>query len=93
MEYKLGLIGYPLGHSMSPILYETALKQFNLKGSYELLPTEAEDLITRIKQLRRDKYFGFNVTARPARGKGHARSMPSLTISKYVGWGFHPNKS
>lgn len=62
MEYKLGLIGYPLGHSMSPILYETALKQFHLKGSYELLPTEAEDLITRIKQLRRDKYFGFNVT-------------------------------
>ena len=62
MEYKLGLIGYPLGHSLSPILYETALRQFNLKGSYELLPTQAEDLINRIKQLRREKYFGFNVT-------------------------------
>lgn len=61
-KYKLGLIGYPLGHSLSPVLYNTAFKQFGLDGSYELLPTESENLINRIKQLRREKYFGFNVT-------------------------------
>lgn len=61
-KYKLGLIGYPLGHSLSPVLYETAFKQTGLDGTYELLPTKSEDLINRIKQLRRDKFFGFNVT-------------------------------
>ena len=62
MKYKLGLIGYPLGHSLSPLIYETAFKQTGLEGTYELLPTESEDLINRIKQLKREKYFGFNIT-------------------------------
>jgi len=61
-KYKLALIGYPLGHSLSPVIYETAFKHSGLEGSYELLPTQSEDLINRIKQLRREKYYGFNVT-------------------------------
>ena len=61
-DYKLALIGYPLGHSLSPILYEAAFKDLGISGSYEILPTESEDLINRIKYLRTNKYFGFNVT-------------------------------
>lgn len=61
-KYKLALIGYPLGHSLSPVLYNAAFKQLGLDGSYELLPTENEDLINRIKYLRANKYYGFNVT-------------------------------
>ncbi len=61
-NYKLALIGYPLGHSLSPVLYNAAFKQLGLEGSYELLPTESEDLISRIKYLRANKYYGFNVT-------------------------------
>lgn len=61
-NYKLALIGYPLGHSLSPILYETAFKDLGLEGTYEILPTESEDLINQIKFLRSRKYFGFNVT-------------------------------
>ena len=61
-EYKLGLIGYPLGHSLSPILYETAFSDLGIKGSYELLPTQDEDLINKIKYLKKNKYYGFNVT-------------------------------
>jgi shikimate dehydrogenase len=60
--YKLGLLGYPLGHSLSPVLYDVAFKAAGLKHSYELLPTQSEDLIDRIKRLRVGGYFGFNVT-------------------------------
>ncbi len=60
--YKLGLIGYPLGHSLSPVLYKAAFEGLGLKHSYELLPTRSEDLIDRIKRLRTGGYYGFNVT-------------------------------
>ena len=61
-KYKFALIGYPLGHSMSPIIYKAAFKDLGIDGSYELLATESEDLIKQIKYLRTNKYFGFNVT-------------------------------
>ena len=60
--YKLALIGYPLGHSLSPVLYKTAFEDLGIDGTYELLQTESEDLISRIKYLRSQKYYGFNVT-------------------------------
>ncbi len=60
--YKLGLIGYPLSHSMSKVIQEAALKSVGLEGSYELLETEPEDLVSRIKYLKVNGYQGFNVT-------------------------------
>ena len=61
-KYKLALIGYPLSHSLSPVIYETAFRDLGIDGTYELLPTESEDLISRIKYLRTNKYYGFNIT-------------------------------
>ena len=61
-NYKLALIGYPLGHSLSPTLYKTAFREFNIQGTYELLATKSEDLISQIKHLRTHGYYGFNVT-------------------------------
>lgn len=60
--YKLALIGYPLGHSLSPILYKAAFEDLGIDGTYELMPVESEDLISKIKYLRTHKYYGFNVT-------------------------------
>ena len=34
--YRLGLIGYPLGHSNSPAIHAAFLGQFNLPGQYKL---------------------------------------------------------
>lgn len=62
VNYKLALIGYPLGHSLSPVLYKAAFKNLKIEGSYEILPTKSEDLISRIKYLRTNKYYGFNIT-------------------------------
>ena len=60
--YKLGLIGYPLSHSMSKVIQEAALKSVGEEGSYEILETEQEDLVTRLKYLRSNGFKGFNVT-------------------------------
>lgn len=59
---KLGLIGYPLSHSVSAIIQEAALKSINIQGSYEILETPPEDLISRIKFLKTNGYSGFNIT-------------------------------
>ena len=61
-KFKLAIIGYPIGHTLSPVLYEAAFKELNLDYSYEVLSTPPEDLISQIKRLRSGKYFGFNVT-------------------------------
>lgn len=61
-KYKLALIGYPLGHTLSPILYKAAFQDLGIDAQYEVLPTRPEDLISKIKYLRANKYYGFNVT-------------------------------
>jgi shikimate dehydrogenase len=60
--YKFGLIGYPLSHSMSKVIQEAAFKSVGLEGSYEILETEQEDLVTRLKYLKSNGFLGFNVT-------------------------------
>ena len=60
--YKFGLIGYPLSHSMSKIIQEAAFKSIGEEGTYDILETEQENLITRLKYLRANGYQGFNVT-------------------------------
>ena len=61
-SYKLGIIGYPIGHTLSPVLYDAAFRELGIDYSYEILSTPSEDLISQIKHLRSGKYFGFNVT-------------------------------
>lgn len=60
--YKFGLIGYPLSHSMSKVIQEAAFKSLGLEGTYEILETEQEDLVSRIKFLKSNNFQGFNVT-------------------------------
>ncbi len=61
-NYKLALIGYPLSHTLSPVLYKAAFEDLGIKGTYEVIQTRSEDLINQIKYLRSNKYYGFNVT-------------------------------
>jgi len=62
MTYKLALIGHNLSHSISPVIHNAGLKSLGLEGSYEILETPPEDLISRIKYLKGNGYDGFNVT-------------------------------
>lgn len=60
--FKLGIIGDPLSHSLSKVMQESALKNLNLEGQYDILETKSEDLIPRLKYLKTQGYKGFNVT-------------------------------
>lgn len=65
--YSLGLIGFPLGHSLSPILHQTALTEAGLTGKYELFtvppqPEGQKDLEGLLNRLRSGDLQGLNVT-------------------------------
>ena len=62
MSYKFGIIGCPLSHSLSKVMQEAAFKSVNLEGVYDVLETQQEDLIQRLKFLKTQGYNGFNVT-------------------------------
>ena len=59
---KFGLIGFPLGHSISAFIHKAGFESLGLNASYEILETDQEDLVDRVKFLKRENYSGFNVT-------------------------------
>ena len=59
---KFGLIGYPLGHSMPAVIHKAGFKSIAINASYEILETNPENLVDRIKSFKRENYSGFNVT-------------------------------
>ena len=60
--YKLGIIGYPLGHSISAVIQKAGLESIGVEGSYDVMETPPEELINRIKYIKANGYNGFNVT-------------------------------
>jgi len=60
--YKFGIIGYPLTHSISAAIQKAGFESLKLDGTYDILETIPEDLISRIKYLKTHDYDGFNVT-------------------------------
>ena len=61
-ENKFGLIGYPLGHSLSKVIHEAGFKSLGINATYDILETPPDDLVDRIKWLKNNGYKGFNVT-------------------------------
>lgn len=59
---KFGLIGFPLGHSISAFIHKAGFESLGIDASYELLETDPEDLVDCVKSLKREDYSGFNVT-------------------------------
>ena len=62
---RLGLIGHPLGHSLSPKIHAAALKACNLEGSYSLFPVAPDDMQSLkdlIDRVRSGEITGLNVT-------------------------------
>jgi shikimate dehydrogenase len=66
-RYSLGLVGYPLEHSLSPCLHEAALKSTGLEGEYRLYPipstTEGGRAIqSLLERMRQGDIQGLNLT-------------------------------
>ncbi|MBU0468771.1 MAG: shikimate dehydrogenase [Candidatus Omnitrophica bacterium] len=65
-DYKTqyGLVGYPLGHSLSPLMHNAAFEALEVDALYKLFPLEEEELEGFFKDLK-DEFspiFGLNVT-------------------------------
>lgn len=62
---RLGLIGYPLGHSLSPKIHDAALKVCGMEGDYSLFPIAPDDtqgLKDLLARVRSGEITGLNVT-------------------------------
>jgi shikimate dehydrogenase len=62
---ELGLIGFPIKHSFSPIIHQAALRYCNLAGSYSLfpiLPSDQSGLKELLARVRDREITGLNVT-------------------------------
>ncbi|HEX75275.1 MAG TPA: shikimate dehydrogenase [Dehalococcoidia bacterium] len=62
MAQYIGVIGYPLKHSLSPDFQQAALDYYQLDIHYEVWETKVKDLSSRINQLRQPQNLGANVT-------------------------------
>lgn len=64
-HFRLGLIGYPLGHSLSPKIHMAALQACGLEGDYSLFPIQSDDkqsLADLLARVRSGEIQGLNVT-------------------------------
>lgn len=59
---KVGLIGWPVAHSISPAMHNAAFAALSLPWRYDLLPTPAEDIESALRGLEARGYRGVNVT-------------------------------
>jgi shikimate dehydrogenase len=63
MKHRVGLIGWPVEHSISPAMHEAAFRATGLSDwQYELLPTPPAELPARLKSMASAGYTGANVT-------------------------------
>ena len=60
--YRLGVIGEPVAHSLSPALHQPALDQRGIPAVYERWHTRAADLTSRVESLRGPEILGASVT-------------------------------
>ncbi|MEW5938537.1 MAG: shikimate dehydrogenase [Chloroflexota bacterium] len=64
-RYTLGLVGHPLGHSLSPKIHAAALKACELEGEYSLYPVAPDNLVglkNLLASVRSGDIHGLNVT-------------------------------
>jgi shikimate dehydrogenase len=62
MMHRTGLLGWPLGHSVSPAMHNAVFQALGLDGRYDALPTPPERLVERVAGLATAGYRGVNVT-------------------------------
>ena len=59
---RLGVMGWPVAHSLSPVMQNAALQALGLPWTYDLLPVPPPDLATAVQALRAQGFVGANVT-------------------------------
>ena len=59
---KYFVIGNPIDHTLSPILYNRWLKENNINATYDKKKIDKEDLQSIISEIKQKKIHGINVT-------------------------------
>ena len=62
MDTRLGIIGYPIGHSISPVFQQAALGHLGIDAAYRAYQVAPEDVATFVDGLRSPGVWGINVT-------------------------------
>src|SRR5271165_1352037 len=57
------VIGWPIAHSLSPVIHGYWLRENRIDGSYVKAAVEPKDFANFLKGLHRDGYCGANITA------------------------------
>jgi len=62
MSSLLAIIGYPIGHSISPAIYNATLPAMGIDARYEAWSTPPDEVAAAIEKLRLPRLLGMNVT-------------------------------
>ncbi len=62
MGKEYGVIGFPVGHSMSPFMHNDAFSQLGIDAIYRSIQIEPAELEVKVKELKENEIAGFNVT-------------------------------
>ncbi len=62
MTVKAGIVGWPVTHSLSPVLHGYWLKKYGIDGAFEKVGAEPGQFETVIAKLRDQGFIGVNVT-------------------------------
>ncbi len=59
---KAGVMGWPIGHSLSPRLHGFWLGEYGVNGTYEPLPVQSDDFKAALRNLPEQGFAGVNIT-------------------------------
>ena len=62
MTAKAGVVGWPIEHSLSPVLHGYWLNEYNIDGSFERIAAEPGKFTQTVSDLRSKGFRGINVT-------------------------------
>ena len=62
MIIKLGVIGYPLGHTLSPVFQQAALDHLKINGQFKAIPITPEELPKFIRTMDKNNIKAVCVT-------------------------------
>ena len=59
---KVGIIGSPISHSLSPYIHNYWLKHYNINGNYVPIEVKKNELGKALDKIKKNNFLGFNVT-------------------------------
>lgn len=62
MKKQYGVMGFPVGHSMSPLMHNDAFRQEGIDAIYKAIAVTPAELEAKVRTCKENEFAGFNVT-------------------------------